>query len=42
MNVVNFRDTWAEKELLKVSLSIIEDIINGHFHTLLRGFNPNK
>lgn len=42
MNLVNSRDTWAEKELLKVKFSIIEDIIDGYKNTLLRGPNPNK
>lgn len=42
MNVINFRDTWVEKELLKVSFSIIKDIINGYKNSLLRGLNENK
>ena len=37
MNIVNFRDTWVEKELLKVSFDIIEDIISGYKNSLLRG-----
>ena len=36
MNIVNFRDTWPEKELLKVKLSIVKDIIDGYKNTLLR------
>lgn len=42
MNVVNFRDTWVEKELFKVSFSIIKDIINGYKHSLLRGQDEDK
>ena len=30
MNLVNIRDTWVERELLKVEFSIIRDIIDGH------------
>ena len=36
MNIINFRDTWVEKELLKVNFSIITDIINGYKNSLLR------
>lgn len=42
MNIVNFRDTWVEKELLKVSFDIIKDVIDGYKDTLLRGQNPYK
>lgn len=41
MNIVNVRDTWVEKELLKVSFSIIKDIIDGYKNSLLRGQNEN-
>lgn len=37
MNLVNIRDTWVERELLKVEFSIVEDIINGYKDSLLRG-----
>ena len=42
MNVINFRDTWVEKEVTKVSFSIIKDIINGYKHSLLRRQNEDK
>lgn len=41
MNIVNFRDTWVEKELLKVSFNIIKDVINGYKDSLLRGQNTH-
>jgi hypothetical protein len=37
MDIVNFRDTWAEKELTKVLFNITKDIINGYKNSLLRG-----
>lgn len=39
MNIINFRDTRVEKELLKVSFNIIKDIIDGYKDSLLRGQN---
>lgn len=36
MDIINIRDTWVEKELLKVKLSILKDIINGYKDSLLR------
>lgn len=37
MNIVNIRDTWVERELLKVKFNIVKDIIDGYKNTLLRG-----
>lgn len=42
MNLVNIRDTWVEKELLKVKFSIIRDIIDGYKNSLLRGQNSHQ